>query len=855
MKQTLVLIDGNALVHRSYHALPPLSHHGEPTNAVYGFTSVLLKVIRELKPDYMIATFDLPAPTFRHEEFADYKAHRPKTPDDLAVQFEKVKEVVRAFSIPLFEKEGFEADDLIGTIAARITNHESRIKTIILTGDLDTLQLVDKNTEVYTLKKGISDTIVYDEKAVKKRFGLAPSQMADFKGLKGDPSDNIPGVAGVGDKTATDLLSRWGSIENIFAHLDALPEKMKKKIAGHKDEALFSKGLATIRCDAPVALDMEQARFGGYDKDRVSALFKKFGFFTLVARLQAPAASSKTDAVTEISGESGSKDAKDIKDASVSDARALAEEAVTALLWDGVYVYVSAKGVSSYRFTIADAKTILESAQVEKIGYDMKPLVKACAAEGIKPAGFSFDAAIAAYLLSPGDRTYPLERILIEQGISDADAPRVFFALKEKLAAALKKEGLAKLFYEIEMPLIPILASMEYVGIYADKEKLRRLSEELEREKEVIQKSVWELAGGEFNIDSPLQLSQILFEKLGIRKKGRVKKTKTGMISTTADELEKVRDAHPIVAEVLRWRELAKLKSAYADALLAAVSEDGRVHTVFSQTATATGRLSSSEPNLQTIPHKGEYAMAIRSAFVADEGFSFISFDFSQIELRIIASLSNDEKMMRVFNEGGDIHRATAAEINHVPPEKVTNEMRSAAKALNFGILYGMGQRAFAEAAGIDAATARRFINEYFADFSGVARFMETAKTLALERGFAQTLLGRKRWLPDIRSINPMLRTSAERMAQNMPIQGLQADIIKIAMARIFNEVLPRYGGGARLLLQIHDELVFEVKNAILKQAAKEIQNCMQEAYTLKVPIVVDVKAGSNLGEMRSLDI
>ncbi len=850
--EKLVLIDGNALVHRSYHALPPLSHEGQPTNAVYGFASVLLKVIRELKPDYMAATFDLPAPTFRHEAFADYKAHRVKTPDDLIVQFEKVKEVVRAFSIPLFEKEGFEADDLIGTIARQVSAQGGKITTIIVTGDLDTLQLVDRTTKVYTLKKGISDTVVYDEKAVRERFGLAPSQMADFKGLKGDPSDNIPGVPGVGDKTATDVLSRWGSIENIFAHIDALPEKIKKKLAEHKDEALFSKGLATIRLDAPIVLDMEQARFGGYDKARVEALFKKLGFFTLVSRMRANPAASATEPAAGIPEGGGIAAAKD---ASSRDAEALAASAVLAVRWDGAHVYVSARGGRTHRFMLARARAVLESAHAEKIGYDMKPLAKACIAAGIAPAGFLCDTLVAAYLLSPGERAYPLERIARERGVPFAEAPHIFFALKETLDAALKKEGLAKLFYEIEMPLVRILAGMECIGIRADHEKLKRLSDMLEREKAAIQKSVWEQAGGEFNIDSPAQLSRILFEKLGIQKKGRVKKTKTGMISTTADELEKLRAAHPVIADVLRWRELAKLKSAYADALLAAVGKDGRVHTVFSQTATATGRLSSSDPNLQTIPHKGEYARAIRCAFIADEGFSLVSFDFSQIELRIIASLSRDEKMMRVFNEGGDIHRATAAEIHHVPLEKVTGEMRHAAKALNFGILYGMGSRAFAAAAGIDAATARRFIDEYFADFSGVARFMETAKSRARELGFAQTLLGRKRWLPDIHSRNPMLRSSAERMAQNMPVQGLQADIIKIAMARIVNEILPSYGDGARLLLQIHDELVFEVKDAILRQAAKEIRHCMQEAYALEVPIVVGVKAGNNLGAMQPLEI
>ncbi|MBI3685449.1 DNA polymerase I [Candidatus Azambacteria bacterium] len=855
MKQPekLVLIDGNALVHRSYHALPPLSHNGQPTNAVYGFASVLLKMIRELKPDYVIATFDLAAPTFRHEEFADYKAHRPKTPDDLIVQFEKVKEVVRAFSIPVFEKEGFEADDVVGTIAEKIKEQKTKITCIIITGDLDALQLVDKNTQVYTLKKGISDTVIYDEKAVRDRFGLEPSQMADFKGLKGDPSDNIPGVPGVGDKTATDLLSRWGSVENLFAHLDELPEKMKKKLEGRKDEALFSKGLATIRRDVPLELDLSRARFGRYDKDRVEALFKKLGFFTLVSRMQTHHHASSAGANPAHGASAGTEERASVKEASATAAQKLAKENELALTWDGAHCDVAKKDGATYRFPLAQARPFLESARTVKIGYDMKQLVKACVAQGIAPAGFDFDAHIAAYLLSPGERAYPLHRVLLEEEIS-AVAPHVLFALKEKLGEKLKKEGLWKLFSEIEMPLAGVLARMELLGIRVDGTKLKKLSENFEQEKKAIQKTIWRLAGGEFNIDSPLQMSQILFEKLGIKKEGRAKKTKTGMVSTKADELEKLRGAHPIIPEVLHWRELAKLKSTYVDALIKETGKDQRVHTIFSQTATATGRLSSSEPNLQNIPQKGEHAQAIRSVFIADEGFTFLSFDFSQIELRIVASLSGDEKMIRIFREGGDIHRATAAEINHMPPEKVTQEMRSAAKALNFGILYGMGERSFAAAAGIDVETARRFIEEYFRDFSDVARFIETAKKNAERYGFAQTLLGRKRWLPDIHSRNPMLRSSAERMAQNMPIQGLQADIVKIAMVRIAREILP-FRDGVRLLLQIHDELVFEVKNAIIKEIAQKIRRIMEGAFELKVPIVVRVKTGEHLGEMHFLEL
>lgn len=846
-QEKLLLIDGNALVHRSYHALPPLSHQGEPTNAVYGFTSVLLKVVRELKPDYVVATFDLAAPTFRHEEFPEYKAHRPKTPDDLISQFDKVKDVVRAFSIPLYEKEGFEADDLIGTIAKKVSSAQHKVQTLILTGDLDTLQLVDDSTKVVTLKKGISDTTVYDARAVRDRFGVDPVEMPDFKGLKGDPSDNIPGVPGVGDKTASELLGRYGTVENLFSHLEELPEKTRKKLEGRRDEALFSKSLATIRCDVPLELDLETARFGGFDKDRVEALFKKLGFFTLVSRLHFKDGKAPTHETGALS--SGEKTPQE---AGARDTKELEGAGELAVWWDGAEFTAAAKSGVPRSFPLPEAKDFLENEKVPKIGYDLKQIEKACLGAGIAPKGFVFDALIAAYLLFPGERQYPLHRILLEQE-TEGEPPSVFFALKEKLEDKLRQEGLWKVYHEIEMPLIPVLARMERAGILVDTQKLHVLSEKLEREKTLARQAAWKLAGREFNLDSPAQLSQVLFVELGIKKEGRMKKTKTGMMTTKAEELEKMKGAHPIIPEILRWRELAKLKGTYADAFAQAVGEDGRIHTTLSQTGTATGRLSSSEPNLQTIPQRGELAREIRAAFVAPEGHSFMAFDLSQIELRIIASLSGDEKMIHIFREGGDIHRATASEVNHVPPEQVTPQMRYAAKELNFGILYGMGARAFAGASGIDQETARKFIEEYFRDFSGVARFIETTKKNAQKHGFVQTLSGRKRWLPDIRSKNPMLRASAERMAQNMPIQGLQADIIKIAMVRVAKEVLalPRFAEGARMVLQIHDELLFEVRDSILKEMVDKVRAIMESAWPLKVPIVVGVSQGKNLAQMQ----
>ncbi|MCR4322709.1 MAG: DNA polymerase I [Candidatus Azambacteria bacterium] len=839
----LVLIDGNALVHRAYHALPPLSNKGEPTNAVYGFTSILLKVLRELRPEYVAATFDLAAPTFRHEEFADYKAHRPKTADDLIVQFPKVKEIVSALGIPIYEKEGYEADDMIGTIATHAYETTPNVKCIIITGDLDTLQLVNERTEVLTPKKGISDTVIYDEQAVRARFGLAPSQMNDFKGLKGDPSDNIPGVPGVGEKTATALLTQYGSLEEVYAHLDDMPEKMRAKLAPHKEQAFFSKSLSTIRCNVPLEFDLQKVKFGEYDQHEIEALLRKYGFTSLISRLALHRQPQEESVVAE------SEPVKEVQ----GDIEKIGKEKIIACAWDGTHIQVTARDGTPYQSSLAEIKNILENERIKKICYDSKQLIKACRNEGITPRGIEFDGMLAAYLLSSGEREYPLEHI--ERKYSVAGKPPLsFFALRDQLDNALRTEGLVKVMYEIEMPLVPVLAEMERVGIKIDVKALETLSTHLEQEKKKSTKSIFALAGEEFNLDSPAQLSKILFEKLAIALPARAKRVKSGLYSTKADELEKIRDAHPIVAEIMRYREVAKLKSTYADSLQVAVHPDtGRIHTIFNQTGTATGRLSSSEPNMQNIPQKGEFADAVRSAFVADEGFSFVALDFSQIELRIIASLSGDEKMIRIFESGGDIHRATAAEINHVPLEQVTKEMRNAAKALNFGILYGMGQRAFAQTAGIDQKTAKQFIEEYFKNFTGVASFIEKTKEHVKKYGCVQTLTGRKRWLPEIHSQNPMVRNGAERMAQNMPTQGLQADIIKIAMIRVARDVLSlRRDEGVRLLLQIHDELIFEVKDDIIKEVVPTIRHIMESVFPLRVPIRVDVYTGKRWGALHS---
>lgn len=851
-QEKLFLIDGNALVHRAYHALPPLSQKGEPTNAVYGFTSVLLKVIRELKPDYIAATFDLPEPTFRHKAFDEYKIHRPKTPDDLASQFPKVKEVLSAFSIPVLEKAGFEADDIIGTVCHQVKDRAPDVKCIIVTGDLATLQLINENTEVCTLKKGMSETVIYNDKAVTDRFGgLAPGQMSDYKGLVGDQSDNIPGVPGVGEKTAIHLLTEYKTLENIYENISLIQEKWRKKLEENKDQAFFSKMLATIKTDVPIEFDLEKARFGEYDYGIVESVFKKFGFFTLLSRLKGSDGVSSAQSI-------GAQAAASPKPIDVSEMK-LGKSDEVAIECSDEKIALSADGKEIYVSDISQSKAVLENEKQKKIGYDLKSIIKNLRREGTNLKGVYFDVMIASWLLSPDEKDYALLKIVAEhlrQRVSAeelmARAPAYIFQLKTKLEQELQKEGLWKIFYEVEMPLLPALAEMEIAGVKVDESRLKQLSLRLAEEEMKLQKHIHQLAGEEFNVDSPLQLSKILFEKIGIKKPLRAKKTKTGAYSTRADELEKLRESHPIIAEILRYRELAKIKNTYVDALLGLINQKtGRIHTTYHQVGTATGRLSSSDPNLQNIPQKGELASAVRSVFIADSGYSLIAFDFSQIELRIIASLSGDEKMIEVFRSGKDIHRATAAVINHVSLEEVTPEMRNAAKALNFGILYGMGQRAFAEAAGIDVKTAKQFIDEYFRDFGKVAEFMENTKRFAEKNGFVQTLLGRKRWLADINSPNDFLRQMAERAARNMPVQGLQADIIKLAMIKINKEVVAPSGGDIKMLMQIHDELIFEAKDDRIESCVPAIKKIMESVYALKVPVAVNVKLGKNLAGLK----
>ncbi len=879
--KTLVLIDANALIHRSFHALPPLTApSGEIVNAVYGFTTVLLKMLKELKPDYVAAAFDLPKPTFRHEEYKEYKATRKKAPEELYSQIPKIKEVLDAFGIPVYEKAGFEADDIIAT-AASLAGRKAGVKTIIVTGDTDTLQLVDENTAVYGMRKGVSDIAIYDEKAVREKFeGLKPGQLNDYKGLKGDVSDNIPGVAGVGEKTALELIRRFGSVEKLYQALEKGEslefvrggKKLAEIILKNREQALFSKKLATLRLDAPIGFDLEKSRMGRPDAGKISRVFRNLGFYSLIGRLAdfgpvAGAAGPKASGPKAEEVQSR-KEAKKI----VKLLEGQKEIGVSAGAADwrksdapGIFVFGDGRVFHFSGQFLALLKPVLEDGETKKFGYDLKSVCEVLALKNVELGGLDFDALVAAYLLGPGERGYPLQKIVFRElgeempaAVDDktrAAAELGYCAkIRASLARKIREAGIDKVFREIEMPLIPVLARMERVGVKIDEARFSRLSSELTKKIKILEEKIYGSAGATFNINSPRQIGEILFKKLKIETKG-IRKTPGGEISTQASELLKLRRLHPLIGLILEFRELVKLKNTYIDVLpVLADRETGRIHAVFNQAGTATGRLASDSPNLQNIPARGEWGKEIRKAFIADDGYSLVSCDYSQIELRVAAHLARDEKMMKIFREGGDIHSATAAEINNVSPAGVTAEMRRHAKTLNFGVLYGMSAQGFGEAAGISVEEAKNFIAEYFRDFIGVKDFIEETKRFACENGYAQTLTGRRRYLAEIHSPNFRLRSEAERMAVNMPIQGLAADIIKMAMIGIekrFRSDLD--AGNLKMVLQVHDELVFEMKDDIIESTARRLKETMESAFKLAVPVVVDVKTGRNWGELRAI--
>jgi len=960
-KKVLALIDGNALVHRAYHALPPLTtKDGKPSGAVYGFALTLFGMMDQVKPDYIIASFDVKGPTFRHKEFKEYKANRKKAPDDLYEQIPMCQDLLKAYGVPVYIKKGFEADDILGTISKDKTI-EKELNTLIVTGDMDLAQLVDEDTSIFTLRRGVKDTVIYDEKGVLEKYKIRPDQIVDYKALRGDPSDNIPGVKGVGDKTAVDLLQKFEHLDNIYKNIDKIEKPaVKKKLEDNKKEAFLSYSLATIATDVDVEVDLGEARVDKFSKDGLGKYLQKMGFQTLYKRLIGRGAGAREAGLIKRSGSGALSPASNERtNKQFTFIEIKTKKETTALISkikkqkqfsyildiDGDKFYnAQIKGVGihlggergkseqsrafkeersgakgqafSERITesqnkvyyissgfFPDFQELFSSQKIRKNGYDIKlDLELLMTRQGLVINGNDFfDTKLAGYLLGQGKKSDLEKDIFTEFGESfqydekQGNQASLLSGLdenKKKLLAEKagwvtrltelyedkfisKEKGLGKVFSELEMPLIAVLAKMEMNGVKVDQKVLNDLSNFLGKKLAVLEKEIYKLTGEEFNINSPGQLSEVLFEKMKLPTKG-IKKGKTNY-STDAEQLEKLREEHPVIKFIEEYRTFAKLKNTYADPLPELIQKDKRIHTSFNQMGAITGRLSSLEPNLQNIPKYGEVSKLIRQSFIADQGKVLVSADYSQIDLRVAAHLSEDPKMMQIFNDGKDIHKSTAAWVNGIELDEVTKEQRSEAKSLNFGVLYGMGTYGFMRDSGVNQERAEFFIAQYMKTFSKLKEFIEKTKEDARKNGFVETEFGRRRYLPNINASNYMVRGGAERAAINFPIQGLAADIMKLAMldvdtlieseqslaykakrsealSQAFSERITenknKQQTNPKLELQIHDELIIEVDKDKAEAFSKELKKVMENVYKLKVPLTVETSTGNNWGEL-----
>ncbi|MFA5186294.1 MAG: DNA polymerase I [Patescibacteria group bacterium] len=884
--KTAILIDANALLHRAWHALPPLtSPDGRLMNAAYGFTSVLLKILQTDHPDYLAVCWDTAAPTFRHKAAPEYKAQREEQPQAFYDQVEPVKQIVEALGGSNLELDGFEADDLLGTLAIRMAG--SGIDVSILTSDRDVWQIIGPRIRVVAFKKGVSETVTYDEDNLKDLTGLEPTQVADYKALRGDASDNLKGVPGIGEKTATELLKSYEDLEGVFkaAHdpNSKLTDSVRRKLIEGEGAAEATLPLVKIVTDVPLKKNNEELIRRQADEESIQRLFSSLGFKTLLARVGMKAAQKETKGEKTEGSESKTSEIPSGKkrpsspSSSVSDVldSALEEKRIfvhlTEMLQGSPFSNAPVLALGSEKLTVLVAKSqledadtatklksILENEDVAKVGHGLKLVWHWCRNRGWDIKNFGFDTEISAYLLAAGEGGHDLASLAASRlGVvlpQDESLPMVEINairdLEKGLSDDIKKLNLTGILQKFELPLISVLGEMEDNGIMIDRSYFKKLTEEFAETKKKLEQEMVEMAGEDFNPASPIQLAHILFEVLGIPTKG-LKRGKTG-ISTAASELEKLEGKHPIINKVGELREISKLLSTYVEALPALADGSGRVHTTFNQAVTSTGRLSSTNPNIQNIPIRTELGRRIRRGFVAAEGLELLSCDYSQIELRIVAALANDAKMLEAFRSRQDIHTATAAAIWHVEPSAVTKEQRRAAKAVNFGIIYGQGPMGLARSAGIPLNEARNFIDEYFMVYSGIKEYLEQTKALAHANGFVETLFGRRRLMPEINSERPELRAAAERMAINMPVQGTAADIIKSAMIQVCHS-LPEISVETKLLLQVHDELVFEVPKGKCESIAKRITEIMENAEKITCPIVVEAKFGKNWDEMRKI--
>jgi DNA polymerase-1 len=1011
-RKTLVLIDGHAIIHRAFHAVPEnlATSKGEAVNATFGFTSILIKALTEIKPDYIAVTFDRPTPTFRHEQFVEYKAHRPALPDIMRPQFGRIREVVEAFGIPIYEKDGFEADDVLGTLSVQAT--QQGVDTIIFTGDMDTLQLVNEHVQVLVAKRGISEVTEYDEAAVKSRYGLPPDKLTELKGLVGDKSDNIPGVPGIGEKTAAKLLADYGDLEGVLAHLDDLTPKEQRLLRENSEQARLSKYLSTIVLDAPVQLDLEACRVGQFKRDRVVALFRELEFRTLVdkipggtgapspnvevekkpepapierqvedlllappvgvvsimsppappsaANLMMPgtAASSaqpahdgkgkhhfeaqdeltqptlfgalepatevvrklrlpstaqgeplfldekdsfKTNTMIVTTGEALQVLAKSLRDAGrfALDTESTSEDpwhaqlvGISLAMTPGEAYYVPVGHIQTsdgqepgaqlpLALVLEKLRPVLEDGTVRKYmhnaKYDMLLLLRA--GTGIAVHGLAFDTMVGAYLTDPGRRGLGLKDMVFQRlghvmtpiaqligtgskMISMAQVPIRLAAdyagadadmtlrLVKPIMEDLRRHSLLDLYYNIELPLLPVLMQMEIYGVALDGDFLRNLGEKLGEQISALEKEIYDAVGHRFNINSTRQLGDVLFGEL---KLPAGKKTKTGY-SVSADVIESLRGKHPVVDHLLEYRQLTKLKSTYVDGLLALMDPvTGRVHTTFSQTTASSGRLSSSNPNLQNIPVRTEVGRQIRRAFIADPSYVLLTADYSQFELRILAHITHEPRLVEAFNKNEDIHTITAASLFNIPASEVTIDQRRLAKTVVYAVLYGQSAFGLAQITGMSNSEAADFIKRYHETFPHIKGYVESTLNQARKQGYVNTLFGRKRFFPDMHGLLFNERQALEREAINMPIQGGNADLIKIAMIRIQHEIEERQLK-TRMILQVHDELVFEVPVEELEQTKYLVKRLMEGVAKLDVPIKVEMKVGKNWYEAETME-
>lgn len=840
--KTLVLLDSNSLINRAFYALPPLTNRqGQQTGAVFGFINMFLKLVDKYKPDYVVAAFDLKAPTFRKKMYDGYKATRKPMPAELASQLEPLKKLLKAMNVQIAQLEGYEADDILGTLSKR-----SSCKTYIVTGDRDSLQLIDDKTTVLMTKKGISEIVEYDEARLKED-GFTPSQIIDLKSLMGDSSDNIPGVAGIGEGTATKLLSQYGTLDNVYAHIDETKGALNKKLTEGKESAYLSYKLATIDRDCPTATVPEDVPFEYEFGSEVRDILLELEFGKIADRLVF-------------------KDAPDVNKVSKQAERLEDENSLTAALEkirkSGVFVFDVSSRIyiggadNSFEVIIAEnllgegidynaflraVKPLLEDSGLRKKCFDVKTYMHLFAPYGIEIKGNVDDVMLKAYLCDSNRNFKTLSALATAYGQNYEDLAGVLSALDAVLDEEMKEKEQEIIYRELELPLVHVLFSMEEAGFRVDRKYLDELNDELTSETGKLSAEITSLAGEPFNINSTQQLAKILFEKLGLK---HGKKTKTGY-STNVKVLESLRNEHPIIPAILQYRELVKLKSTYLDGMIPLIDKNGRIHTVFKQAVTATGRLSSTEPNLQNIPIRKESGKRIRKMFVPADGNVLVCGDYSQIELRLMAHMSGDENMIEAFNEGEDFHRSTAAKLFGVPFDEVTQDMRRSAKAVNFGIIYGISDFGLSEDLGISVPQARKYMQNYFATYPKVRQFMEDCVAFAKANGFVRTLKGRKRYIPELQSSVYATRAFGERVAMNMPLQGTASDIIKAAMIDV-EDRLEKGGYKAKLIMQVHDELIIDCPAEEEKEVSELLRNCMQGVVKLDVPLIADVGSGKN---------